>query len=237
MPKDIFPGFPPEALRFLRQLKRNNNRDWFLQNKTVYETKVKAPMIDLLSKLQPEIRKFAPEISYDPVKSIFRIYRDIRFSSDKSPYKTNIAASLSPSDRRGQHFAGLYLHLDPDEFMVAGGLYHPEKDALMAVRQHVASEYTKLRSIIQSQLFKKFFGKMEGDQLSRVPRGFSANHPAGDLLRHKDFLAYSGFEAKFAESPDLQKAILERFHAMMPLLRFLNNALQKMPRSQQNFLP
>ena len=228
--KAIFAGFPPEAIKFLRDLKRNNNRDWFLAHKQIYDTHVKGEMIHLLAALAPEIRKFAPEITYDPVKAVFRIYRDIRFSSDKSPYKTNIAAALDPKLSSNAHPAGLYIHLDSQEVLIAGGLYHPEKAELMAVRSHIAKNHVAFRKLIGSTDFKKHFGKLDGSQLQRVPRGFPTDHAAADLLRYKDFLAYSTRPAAFAETSEFFPFVVRHFQSMMPLIRFLNTPLKAIPR-------
>lgn len=133
-----FPGFPPEALRFLRALKRNNRREWFQPRKEQFESLVKAPMLALVAELNADLMKFAPEYVTDPKKSVFRIYRDVRFSSDKRPYKTNIAASFH---RRGVEGGGLYFSVSADEVEVAAGIYHPSREVTLAVRQHVAENY------------------------------------------------------------------------------------------------
>jgi uncharacterized protein (TIGR02453 family) len=225
-----FPGFPKETLRFLRQLKKNNNRDWFLTNKTVYETKVRAPMVDVLTALQPHLKRFAPEIPYDPRKSIFRIYRDVRFSADKSPYKTHISAFLCPRLSSGAASAGLYLHVDPEQVHVAGGLYHPPSPELLAVRRHIANNVKVLKKILTHAEFVRRFEKLGGDQLSRVPRGFPSDHPAADLLRHKDFTVGITRPPKVSETTEFFDLVLEHFRAMMPLIRFLNAGLQLTPR-------
>ncbi len=222
--KNTFPGFPQEALKFLRDLKKNNNRDWFLANKQTYENQVRAPMVTLLTAMEPEIRKFAPEINVDPKRNIFRIYRDIRFSQDKSPYKTHIAAYLEPDKKPS---CGLYLHLDAEQYFLGGGVYHPGSPELLAIRNHVASDYRKLLKVITSSEFKKLFGTLEGEQLSRVPRGFAADHPAADLLRRKQFLAFVKLPAKVAITPAVVNETVRYFKAMMPLVRFLNEALRK----------
>jgi len=225
-----FPGFPKEALRFLRQLKKNNNREWFQANKSVYETKVRGPMVELLMALQPHLRRIAPEIPYDPRKAIFRIYRDIRFSADKSPYKTHISAFLAPKLPSGCTSAGLYLHVDPGQALIAGGLYHAPAPELLAVRQHIARHFKTMRKILAAPEFRKSFESIEGDELSRVPRGFPSDHPAADLLRHKDFVVSATHPPQISETPEFFDLLLKHFGAMMPLIRFVNAALQKMPK-------
>lgn len=223
----LFKGFPPEGIAFLRDLKRNNNREWFLEHKQIYESKVKGPMVEFILALQPEMKKVAPEIDVSP-KSIFRIYRDVRFSQDKSPYKTHVAASFDPKNLRNMA-AGLYIQLEPKRVMIAGGLYQPDSGQLFAVRTRIASQHRKLRNIIGSNEFKRLFGKMEGEQLSRMPRGFPENHPAADLLRYKQYLAWVELPAAVAKTSKLLPETVRYFSGMIPLIRFLNAALKEAP--------
>ena len=137
--KPRFPGFPPEARKFLKQLKRNNNREWFMPRKSVYEEKVKAPMTELVLTLGEAMRDFAPELAADPKKAIYRIYRDVRFSKDKSPYKTWIAAVFPPRGHEKHAGAGAYFHVTFDEILVAGGVYAPGPKELLAIRRHIAA--------------------------------------------------------------------------------------------------
>src|ERR1051325_6692586 len=143
-----FSGFPPETRIFLRDLKSHNKRDWFLAHKNTYETKVKAPMVDFILALKSEMQKFAKEFEFDPSKSIFRIYRDIRFSQDKSPYKTHIAAAFDPGDMRKRPSAGFYFHLSADELFLGGGIYMPGSADLIAIRNAIAEKPRKFRKII-----------------------------------------------------------------------------------------
>ena len=225
--KSVFNGFPKEAFTFLRDLKRNNNRDWFLEHKQIYETKVRAPMVELIEALQPEIKKFAPEILVSP-RGIFRIYRDVRFSPNKSPYKTHIAASFDPKGPRNAS-AGLYLHLEPGRVFLGGGIYHPDSPQLLAIRNQIASQHRNLRKIIDDKEFRRLFGKLDGEKLTRIPRGFAENHPAADLLRYKQFLAWKELEPKIARSSKLVSETVKYFRGMMPLIRFLNSGLKKAP--------
>lgn len=226
-----FNGIPPEGLKFLKQLKKNNNRDWFLANKPTYESKLKQPLVELLTALQPEMKKIAPEISYEPAKSIFRIYRDIRFSSDKSPYKTNVGAYLSPKSRKAISNAGVYIHLEPGQCFIAGGLYHAMSPELLAVRGYIAENLKQFKKILDEPVFVKHFDKLKGDTLSRVPRGFPADHPAADFLKHKDFIVSAECPDQLVQSPEYGPYLLTKIRAMMPLIRFLNQGLEKTPTS------
>jgi len=220
-----FRGFPPETLKFLRQLRRSNDRKWFQVHKITYEEKVKQPMVDLVTALGGAMQGFAPEMVTDPKRAIFRIYRDTRFSPDKTPYKTHIAAHFTVSGFQKNAGASLYFHLDPDEFLVAGGVYMPSSPELRLIRNHIAAHADELREILQRPKFKKLYGSLQGELLARAPKGFPADHPALDLLRHKQFVAWFERAPAVAETPELFPLIIEAFVALMPLVRYLNRAL------------
>jgi uncharacterized protein (TIGR02453 family) len=224
-----FSKFPPEALEFFRQLKRHNNRPWFLKHKEIYEEKVKAPMVELVLALGNEIRNFAPEMGVEPSRAIYRIYRDTRFSHDKSPYKTQIAAVFSPREFPKHMAAGLYFHVSASEVEIAGGVYMPGSAELVAIRRHISEQPGKLRAILERKEFKRQFGGLWGEQLARVPRGFPPDHPAADLLRYKQFLVDVTQPAELATTPDLFRVIIQHFETMMPLVRFLNLPLKRDP--------
>ncbi|MBZ5500225.1 MAG: DUF2461 domain-containing protein [Acidobacteriia bacterium] len=221
-----FPGFPQETLRFLRQLSRNNNREWFQAHRELYEEKVKAPMIGLVLALGGALQVFAPELVADPRRAIFRIYRDTRFTQDKSPYKTQIAAVFVPRGIPKHRGAALYFHISPEEVLIAGGIYMPAPVDLRAIRRHIAVHSDEIRKIISNREFKKIFGRLEGEQLTRAPREFPPDHPAIDLLRYKQYLVSITHPPQFAEDPRLFSRILTSFTAMMPLVRFLNIPLK-----------
>ena len=221
-----FKGFPVEARRFLRQLRRNNNREWFLAHKDVYETKVKGPMIELVTALGDALRNFAPEMVVAPGKNMYRIYRDTRFSADKTPYKTQAAALFWPRGLQKNSCAALYFHLESSELLIAGGIYMPGPRELRAVRGHISEHWKDLRAIINSRTFRKLFGSLEGEQLLRPPREYPPDHPAADLLRYKQYLVMVTEPAGLAEGPELFPRILTAFAGMMPLIRFLNAPLK-----------
>jgi uncharacterized protein (TIGR02453 family) len=180
-----FAGFPPEAMRFLRALKRNNRREWFQPRKEQYETSVKAPMLALVEELNRDLMKFAPEYVTDPKKAVFRIYRDVRFSADKLPYKTHIAASFS---RRGLEGGGLYFSISAENIEVAAGIYHPEPEVMLAVRQYIAENYKELQRLLTDRKTQKLCGQLRGEELSRAPKGFDTAHPALDLIKKKSWI-------------------------------------------------
>lgn len=225
-----FTGFPPEALRFFRDLKRNNNREWFLAHKQVFDEKVKAPMTELVLALGRRMQPFALEMSFDPGRAIYRIYRDVRFSADKTPYKTHIAAVFHPRGMVKHNCGGLYFHVSPEEVEIAGGIYMPDAAGLLAIRRHIAGRHKQFRAIIESPEFRRLFGEIWGAQLTRVPKGFPADHPAAGLLRYKQILADVTRPPKLAETGKLLETLVQLFRGMMPLLRFINQPLRALPR-------
>lgn len=238
--KANFPGFPKEGIAFLRALKKNNDREWFTPRKATFEQTVKQPMIDLVSALHREMTRFAPEYVGDPAKCVYRIYRDTRFSKDKTPYKTYASALfLRQGFDKYSGGACYYISVSPEEIEVAGGIYMPERDILLEVRQHVADHHQEFRKILAAPKVKKLFGELHGDQLSRVPKGFDAEHPAADLVRRKNFLLDVMLDSKMATTPELFKEIAARLEAMTPFIEFLNKPLlarrQKKKREEKFF--
>ena len=225
MKRKRFSGFPKEGLRFLRSLKRNNNREWFQEHKGIYEESLKRPMADLIALMAAEFQRFAPEMVASPKASAYRIYRDTRFTKDKSPYKTYIAAVFPRAGLRKHEGAGFYLHISPSELLVGGGLYMPSPEDLNAVRQKIADDPVSFRQIVDSRQFRKLFESVDGERLTRVPRGFSAAHPAADYLKLKQFLVGRKFPATVATTASFYGIVVETFRAMLPFVRFLNEPI------------
>jgi uncharacterized protein (TIGR02453 family) len=217
--------FTPKTLSFLRALKRNNDREWFRARKDDYERHVRAPMVELISRLAHDLRAFAPELVADPKKSLYRIYRDTRFSDDKTPLKTNAAAVFPPRGFPRHEGAGLYVEIAPGWVWMGGGLYMPPPSSLYAIRARIAETHPRLHKLVTSAAFKGTLGELQGDQLTRVPRGYLKDHPAGEYLRYKQFLGFREFPAAFATSDDFYPELLRTFKALTPLLRFLNSAI------------
>lgn len=220
-----FPGFPPEAIGFLRALKKNNQREWFLERKSVYEEKVREPMLDLAASVSEKMETFAPEFQIDAKKAVYRIYRDVRFSKDKSPYKTHVAAVFPPRGLPKHAGAGFYFHIDPKEILIGGGVYAPGPKELLAIRRHLSEGCDEYRAIISGREFRRLFGEVRGERLKRVPKGFSPDDRAADLITAKQFLAASSLPPKTAETSRLETEILKRFRALAEWIRFLNAPL------------
>lgn len=218
------PRFTPKSLSFLRSLKRNNDREWFRERKDQYEAHLKQPMVALIEELAKDFQDFAPELVAHP-KGIYRIYRDTRFSDDKTPLKTNIAASFPWRGLERHRGAGLYVEVAPGWVWVGGGMYAPDTSTLALVREHIAANHQQLRAVVESAGFRKTVGALEGATLQRVPRGYDKEHPAAEYLRHRQFLAAKEFPAEFAHDPKFYAGVLAVFRQVAPLVRFLNAPL------------
>jgi uncharacterized protein (TIGR02453 family) len=223
--RSAFPGFPPAGVQFFRGLARNNNRDWFQPRKAIFEASVKRPMQELVAALNAAMMSYAPQYVTDPAKAIYRFYRDTRFSKDKSPYKQQIAASFPRRGLVRHEGAGFYCAVSHKEVAVGGGIYMPSPETLSAVRHHIAVHHEELRRITSSKNVRKLFGELQGEQLSRPPKGFPKEHPAEDLLRMKQFLLYIELPPDTVTTPGLFTEIETRFRAMTPFLEFLNAPL------------
>ena len=176
------------SLDFLKKLKKNNNREWFNANKKLYED-AKYDFEIFVFELIQKIAEFDESVSgLEPKNCIFRIYKDVRFSKDKSPYKTNMGAFICKGGRKN-NAAGYYIHLSPGECFLAGGLYMPMPDKLLDVRNRIASNYKAFVKIVQDKEFKKYYGELwQGDKLKTAPKGFDKEHPAMEYLKLKSFI-------------------------------------------------
>jgi uncharacterized protein (TIGR02453 family) len=217
--------FTPKTLAFLRALKRNNDRDWFRARKADYERHVRGPMVALLARLAVDMRRFAPELIADPKVSLYRIYRDTRFSHDKTPLKTHAAAHFPSRGFRRNEGAGLYFEVSPEGVWIGGGMYMPSTSDLHAIREEIASTHPRLHRLATSAAFRRTVGQLKGDRLTRVPRGYLKDHPAAHYLQFKQFLAGCEYEPAFATGPHFYPELLRVFTAVAPLVRFLNRAL------------
>ena len=229
-----FTGFRPEAVEFLAELAANNERAWFQPRKAEYEKLLKEPLEALCVALEEEFRSRGIPLRADPVKSPFRIYRDVRFAKDKSPYKTNIGASFpwagaevgdvdGRSHTANVHSSGGYFHLSPGEIYVGGGYWRPEKPWIDAFRQRLVADSAVLHGLIDAPDFQATFGGLsrDGHVLQRVPSGYAADHPEAEILKLKDVIFGRRLSDAEAESADLPETIADIFTAGVPLLRYL----------------
>jgi len=220
-----FRGFPEEGMRFLVGLKRNNKREWFQKRKDIYLSTVKYPMASFIMAMSVDLENFAPELIGNPKISAYRIYRDTRFSPNKTPYKTHVAAVFPRRELEKHQGAGLYVHIAPDEVFVGGGLFRPVSTDLLALREYLATNHASFRSILESKKFRKCFGSLSGQQLTRVPRGFAKDHPAAALLRYKQFLVSRQIEPELATTPAFYPEVIRIFKTLLPMIRFLNDPI------------
>ena len=219
-----FPGFPAEGLAFFAALQRNNRREWFQPRKAIFETQLKQPMRELVGAVNTAMTRFAPDYVTDPDKAIYRIYRDTRFSKDKTPYKDHIAASFSRRGDKGG--AGFYFAVSHKEVAIGGGLYMPEAETLLAIRERLAERHQEFRKIAAAPAVRRLFVEVQGERLTRVPKGYAPNHPAADLLRLKQYLLYVELPPALATTPAVYTEVVRHFRAITPFVEFLNAPLR-----------
>lgn len=210
-------------LSFLEKLEKNNNRDWFQANKAEYEKNHKE-LIEFADDLLQKLNKHDVIETESGKKSLFRIYRDVRFSKDKSPYKTHWSGGFRRATalRRG----GYYFHVQPGgRSMVGGGFWAPNKEDLQRIREEIATDASELREIITNKTFVDTFGGLEGDQLKRAPKGFDPDHPDIDLLRYKQFVFSRNFTDKEVIAPDFADTLNQCFKNMRPFFDYMSDVL------------
>ncbi|MEP6917647.1 MAG: DUF2461 domain-containing protein [Acidobacteriota bacterium] len=229
----VAPRFTSDTLRFLRALKRNNDREWFRARRDEYDRVVRTPMIAVIERLAVDLARVAPEIIASPKTSLYRIYRDTRFSEDKSPLKTHISASFRWRGLPKGGGAGLYLEVHPAWVWMGGGFYAPDSPHLVRIREHLSTTYPEIHRIVRAPGFRREVGSLEGEKLTRLPRGFANEDPASVYLKYKQYLAGQEFPAGFAADAGFYPALLRTFKAILPLVRFLNEPLE----DQATFTP
>ena len=207
---------------FLKNIKKHNNRNWFNANKESYIEQHKA-VIHFADALIEQMNKYDKIETPSGKKAVFRIYRDVRFSKDKSPYKTHFGLHMSRATKllRG----GYYFHIEPGKCFVGGGFWGPTPEDLNHIRKQIALDPKPLRNIIKSKNFKKNFGKLEGEKLVNVPRGFEKDHPAADLLKHKQFLISKAIPEKVLLSKKGLDEVVKSFRAMRPFFDYMSDIL------------
>lgn len=216
----------PSTLEFLKKLKKNNNRDWFEKNKDAYKA-AQADVEQTVNGIITGIRTFDKRIesTLDAKKCLFRIYRDTRFSKDKTPYKTNLGASINPGGRMAA-VPGYYLHIEPGGCFLAGGMYMPPAPELAKIRQEIDYNLDEFQKLLKAKEFKKYFnGLDEIDKLKTAPKGYAKDHPALGLLQHKHFIVSAYLKDTELSSKGFVKQATGIFKAMHPLSLFLQRAI------------
>jgi uncharacterized protein (TIGR02453 family) len=216
-------SFTPALFTFLRQLKTNNRRDWFEANRARFEADVLEPMLRFIDDLRPRLASVNRSFVADPRRSggsMFRIYRDTRFSADKSPYKTHVAARfLHRAQPKGLMGPSFYLHLEPGDSFGGGGIYHPDSPTLTRIRHHIVDNNRAWQAVKKSGI------TIDGDSLTRVPTGFDPKHPSADDLRRKDHYALEAFSQKNVCARDFLDRYVETCRRVEPLVAFLAKAM------------
>ena len=219
--------FTKATFKFLDELAANNDRTWFEANKPRYESLVREPALEFISEMGPVLEKFAPHFRAEPRKiggSLMRVFRDTRFSRDKTPYKTNIGIQFRHALGKDVHAPGFYLHVANDECFLGAGCWHPEADALGRIRDLVAAQPKRWFAARDERKFAAHWS-LAGDSLTRPPRGYAADHPALEDLKRKDFIALASLSAVEVSGPGLVKLAGARFAAAAPLMKFLCEAV------------
>ena len=219
--------FTPEAMKFLRGLARNNDREWFEARRDVYARAVKAPMLALIEEINAGMIEFAPEHVRPPHKVAMRIYRDIRFSPNKQPYKTHLAAWWSRRGMEKTSGGGFYLQISRQQVMIAAGVYMPEREQLLALRRWMSAHHESYRATIKQLLKSRSAGfeLSQSEALTRMPKGFDRDDPADELVRAKSWGVNAKLPAEVALEATLAREVLRRFRIATPLIDTLNNAM------------
>jgi uncharacterized protein (TIGR02453 family) len=237
MSKNGFRGFSPQALSFLRALKRNNRRDWFQPRKEKYEALIKTPMLEFAACLNEEFARFAPAYVTPPEKAVYRIYRDTRFSPDKTPYKTHIAAIFPRHSAVKREGAVFYLHFTEKELLAFSGVWGPDRDELLAYRTLLRDNHEEFEAILGNKSLRRLVGGLQGEQLTRMPKGFPVDHPAEGLLRQKQWYLESTLDIALLTTPRVVPELARRFALMAPMVEFLNRSFaQKEKRKKMPFM-
>jgi uncharacterized protein (TIGR02453 family) len=227
--EDIFPpfnGFPKETVAFFKKLKRNNTREWFAAHKDEFEEDVKFPMQCFIASLTPLFGEFAPEIDIDPKRSLFRIYRDTRFSKDKTPYKTHAAAHFVLRGMpKGLVGSGYYFHVEPGEVFLGAGIYIPDGGQIKKIRAAITARPEEFLSIVKEKKFAKRFGALDGTRLQRVPIGYAPDHPMADYLKLKQFFVGVTLDDDAILKPTFVRDAAKIYSEAATFVRFFNEAI------------
>lgn len=224
-PPSARPYLSEKSLKFLRDLKRNNRREWFEARRELYEQELKQPMLALIEKITQSMMDYAPGHIRPAQKSVLRIYRDTRFSADKTPYKTHLAAWWTRNGLEKTSGGGYYLHLSPKEVMLAAGVYMPPKEQLLAIRTHLLERHAEFKRLVEDKKLRKKMTVHEPMSLTRPPKGFPAEHPALEWIKWRQWGVMATLPAEEALKPELAAIVGAYFQLAQPLVDFLNEPL------------
>lgn len=211
-------------ITFLKDLNKNNNREWFKTNKKRYETDVKKPFEHFVEELMNDVQKFDPTIDMPFKKAIFRIYRDTRFSKDKTPYKTHISAAFAAKGKTAPNDPGYYFHLEAGRLMLGGGAYFVDKEGLLALRQHIQNDIPAFKKIIENKKFIQHYESIQGEANKRIPKEFKETFKAFPLIANKQFFFMAELPSKMITEKDFKKKVLDYYKAGYELNCYLREA-------------
>lgn len=217
--------FTKDYHKFLKDLNKNNNREWFHANKKRYETSVKNPFYDFVEVMIEQLSAIDKRIVITPKDAIFRINRDIRFSKDKTPYKTQMSAILSPGGRKNRSTPGLYIQFGVEDVRLYSGMYMVDKKVLQRIREKIVSHPKEFKKLITTKKFVNHFGEIHGEKNKRIPKEFQESAAQQPLLFNKSFYYFATFKPTIVEEPKLPKLLIDHFKAAQPLNAFLAEAL------------
>lgn len=228
--KKAAPHFSKETIDFLEALKKNNNKEWFQSHQEDYENLYKLPLRSILQEMSAIFADMQLPLHASPKLSLFRVNRDIRFSKNKDPYKTNIGIffpfSVYPPDKKRIDRPGLYYHFAPDESFIAGGIHMPKGDVIKKIRSYISENWSDLEVIINNEALKSEFSQiLQGEKLKRMPKGYSEGHQKEEWLRLKDFILLQPLDIDIAFGNELLVTLKEKSIAATPFLEFFDNAI------------
>lgn len=221
------PWLTEKAFKFLRDLKRNNRREWFEERRDIFEAELKAPMLALVEKITQGMMDYAPGHMRPAAKSVLRIYRDTRFSPDKTPYKAHLAAWWTRNGLEKTSGGGYYLQISPKELVIAAGVYMPPKEQLFAIRTHLRANHQEFKRLIEAKKLRAAMTLHEPMALTRPPKGFAVDEPGIEWIRWRQWGVIANLPADEALKPSLATIVTKHFRLMQPLVDFLNEPLLK----------
>jgi len=219
--------FKPETIKFLKQLKKNNNREWFNENKSRYEIDVLDVSLAFIQSMHDQLEKIAPHFTAIPKRmggSLMRVYRDTRFAKDKTPYKTNIGIQFRHEHARDVHAPGFYVHIDTEGVFLGVGMWRPDSEPLGKIRQRIADKEREWTRVTSDSKFKRSY-RLGGESLTRPPKGFAKDHPMIEDIKRKDFIAIKNLTHKDALSPRFQQKVENSFRSASDYMNFLCKAV------------
>ena len=223
-----FAGFPLDTFKFLDELEKNNNREWFQDNKERYEQSVRGPALAFIEEMREPIARLAPSVNVEPKKvggSLMRIYRDTRFSPDKTPYKTNVGIQFRHASGKDVHAPGFYLHIDTESVFIGTGIWHPDSATLNQIRERIDKRRTEWTRIIGERKLTALF-EQAGDSLKRPPRGYDADHPLIEDMKRKDHFLLANLQPEHIHSKNLPGRVTRMLEKTIPYLKFLCASLK-----------